>query len=208
MPEQALHILIVDDHPIYREGLGFILQSLDGYEVSLYFADCLQQAEARLTQSPALDLIILDLKLPDGSGLSLLPFIQRRQLFVPVLVLSASDEQQAARHAWQQGASGFVNKGESPERLKNSVRNLLQGQQIFPDNVGTQPSGSTPPSLTPRQLEVLLLLAQGLPNKRICQQLTITEHTIKSHLKALFSLFDAHTRTECVNKALQLGMLS
>lgn len=207
MDSMVLHALIVDDHPIYREGLGLTLKNLPGYHVAIHYAPTLADANAFLDSQHPLDLIILDLKLPDGSGFSFLSQLIKRKLFVPSVILSASDDPLISKQAQQHGACGYLNKGEEPSLILKAISDILAGEFYFPEKVAYPYNTPLAPSITPRQQEVLKLLSRGMPNKRICQQLSISEHTIKTHLKALFHQLKVHNRTECVNKAQQLGLV-
>lgn len=207
----SVRFLIVEDHPLFLEGLTLALQKMPT-QVYLQSVGDTQAAKNALSQSSDFDLILLDLHLPDGQGLSLLRYLQLKKIFVPVAIISASEEQSDVAAAMAAGASGFISKANNSAAIVSSVENILAGEQCLPtfydDSPEAQYALKTQYNLTPRQLEVLGLLAEGLPNKRICQRLELTEHTVKSHLKTLFQLLDVHNRTECVQKATKLGFLN
>ncbi len=206
-----LRLLVVDDHPLFVEGLSLTLQGLPR-KVAITTAVTAEAAIRTLAVDPAFDLILLDLSLPDGRGLSLLRHVQLKRLFIPVVIVSASDQPDDVRDALKAGASGFIGKGEGRQGILNAIDQVLAGEVYLPPFFSDCPSlpetrTNLMPILTARQQEVLQLLAQGLPNKRICSELGLTEHTVKTHLKALFAALDAHNRTECVHKAERLGLL-
>lgn len=207
----SVRFLIVEDHPLFLEGLTLALQKMP-MPVYLQSVGSAQAAKAALIQSSDFDLILLDLHLPDGQGLSLLRYLQIKKIFIPVAIISASEEQSDVNAAITAGASGFISKANNSTAIVSSVERILAGEQCLPDfyqaDAKSQPTLRTQFNLTPRQLEVLGLLAEGLPNKRICQRLELTEHTVKTHLKTLFQLLDVHNRTECVQKAAKLGFIS
>lgn len=207
----SVRFLIVEDHPLFLEGLTLALQKMP-MPVYLQSVGSAQAAKAALIQSSDFDLILLDLHLPDGQGLSLLRYLQIKKIFIPAAIISASEEQSDVNAAITAGASGFISKANNSTAIVSSVERILAGEQCLPDfyqaDAKSQPTLRTQFNLTPRQLEVLGLLAEGLPNKRICQRLGLTEHTVKTHLKTLFQLLDVHNRTECVQKAAKLGFIS
>ena len=207
----SVRFLIVEDHPLFLEGLALALQKMPT-EVYLQTVGSTEAAKSALTKSSNFDLILLDLHLPDGQGISLLRYLQLKKLFIPVAIISASEEHSDVNAVLAAGASGFISKANNSETIVSCVKSILAGEECLPDfyNKATEAHNAleTQYHLTPRQLEVLKLLAEGLPNKRICQRLSLTEHTIKTHLKTLFQLLSVHNRTECVQKATKLGFLN
>lgn len=205
-----VRFLIVEDHPLFLEGLSLALQKLS-FKPGLQAVGSAQEAKTLLSKHVDFDLILLDLNLPDGQGFSLLRFLQIKKIFIPVAIVSASEEPSDVRSAMAAGAAGFISKANNSEGIVAAVEQVLQGEQCLPSFYLTAPqedinlSGAF--NLTPRQLEVLSLLAEGLPNKRICQRLGLTEHTVKTHLKTLFQLLEVHNRTECVQKAVKHNLL-
>lgn len=205
-PEQGLplrRVLIVDDHPLFSQGLsGLMTQALLAATVDL--ADSVDRAAAILAGPNDIDLVLLDVSLQGESGLMLLPRIVAREPSVPVVVISSAEDETTVRAARAAGARGFLPKSSGRTALVSMVRAISRGGEYFPGRRQAMPQAQ---ALTPRQMEVLSLLAQGFPNKRICQSLNLTEHTVKTHLKAIFSLLGVHNRTECVSQARQMGWL-
>ena len=197
-----LKLLVVEDHPIFFEGLSFILNQLAPL-VEIECVSNIVNAKDTLLANSDYDLILLDLGLPDQGGLSLVPFIMSQHIFIPVSILSASENTNDVDVSMACGASGFISKSSGSKEILKAINNILAGDTYLPDFYTPQEKLS----LTPRQKEVLLLLAEGLPNKKICQKLNLSDHTVKSHLKSLFNLFDVHNRTECTRKAIALGLL-
>lgn len=197
------HVLLVDDHALLAQALGgLMMREQLAREVS--HADTVADALALLHRDPEVDLVLLDLDLSGASGLELLPRLPHPA--PPVVVLSSHDDELSVRSARAAGAAGFLAKSAGGASLSRLLSAVKQGRLYFPGGVDASLGASSP--LTPRQREVLLLLAQGLPNKRICQRLNLTEHTVKSHLKAIFQQLAVHNRTECVSRARALGWLT
>jgi DNA-binding NarL/FixJ family response regulator len=198
LPEQ-LSLLLVDDHRIFLDGLSLALAPLCA-DLQIQTAETAAAAQSCLQQRD-FDLILLDLRLPDMPGLELLQRWQREGCLTPVAILSASDSSQDAQAALNAGALGFIPKSANSDELRQAVTRVLLGETLPP------PRAEEASLLTPRQMEILRLLAEGLPNKSIGRQLGVSEDTVKTHLKTLFQALDVHTRTACVSVARQRGLL-
>ncbi|MCR8914693.1 response regulator transcription factor [Marinobacter panjinensis] len=196
-------VLIVDDHPFFLFGLTAILEQENLVEEVICVASVADAVED-LRQHPQTSLILLDLTLQGEAGLSLFAELGGLGVPVPVVVISSREDETSVRAARSAGAVGFLPKSADRHSLVRMMRRVSSGQLFYPS---LQMPAHMPESLTPRQLEVLVLLAEGLPNKRICQVLNLTEHTVKTHLKAIFAHLDAHNRTECVAQARALGLI-
>ena len=195
----SLQILVVEDHALYVEGLKMAFATAD-FDVDLVAKGSVEHAQAWLLQNSP-HLVLLDLNLPDGSGWDLLQWISHLSTPIPCAMLTGSDMQTDMDKALQMGARGFINKGIDSAELVAAVRTIINGDIYTPCADSMTLSGrerALASGITPRQYEVLALLAQGLPNKIICQELGLTADTVKTHLKALFSHFGVHNRTECV----------
>lgn len=207
-----LRLLVVDDHQLVIDGLKV---ALSGYMTNLRMetARSTDQAMLILEKDQQFDLILLDLSLPGNRGIRLLRQISLKSWLIPVAILSASEEPEDVDLALASGACGFISKSASAASISQSVYKILEGKISLPDfyrrqnhrpDLGLQAAVT---SITPRQLEVLQLLAQGLPNKKICTELNLTADTVKSHLKAIFSHLNVHNRTECVRIATKLNLV-
>ncbi|MFT6430074.1 MAG: DNA-binding NarL/FixJ family response regulator [Halopseudomonas sp.] len=213
MPTSVLppntRVLLIDDHQIYLDGLTLTLQNLHA-GVILDHAHTAAEAEQQV-QSNTYDLVLLDLQLPDSSGLALLQKLRKLDSLVPIAALTASNSPSDLDAAIHLGAAGFISKTADGAMLIDAVTRLLLGEQVIIGN-GTQPMdrqrSAREVGVTPRQLEILDHLAEGLPNKVICLRLNLSEDTVKTHIKALFSALRCHNRTECVSNARKLGLVS
>ncbi len=197
-------ILIVDDHPFFLFGLTAILEE-DLLASAVACVGTVAEAIADLRQSPETALVLLDLSLQGEVGLSLFAELEQLGLPVPVVVISSREDETSVRAARSAGAVGFLPKSADRRSLVRMIQRVSRGELFYPS---LQAPAVQADSLTPRQLEVLGLLAEGLPNKRICQVLDLTEHTVKTHLKAIFTHLGVHNRTECVAQAQSLGLIS
>lgn len=197
-------ILIVDDHPIFSDGLASLLQR-EGLAGHVDHASCVTRALECLAAQPGTDLILLDLRLPGVGGLGLIPQLDQAGLPIPVVVISSAEDESTLRAVRSAGVQGFMPKSAGRDQLVSMVNTIAGGERYFPASAVVQ---APPNKLTPRQQDVLALLAEGLPNKRICQVLDLTEHTVKTHLKAVFQQLGVHNRTECVALARSLGLVN
>lgn len=198
LPEH-ISLLLVDDHHIFLDGLALALKPLT-LEMDIHTAHSAAEAQQCLEQRD-FDLVLLDLRLPDVPGLELLQRWQKQGRMTPVAILSASDSPQDAQAALQAGALGFIPKSSDGDALREAVSRVLLGETLPP------PQPLQIAELTPRQQEILPLLADGLPNKLISRRLGLSEDTVKTHLKALYQELDVHSRTACVSAARQRGWL-
>ena len=208
-PAQLLKLLVVEDHPVYLDGLSFILNKLAD-DVQLTCVQSTREAKSLIIENKSFDLILLDLNLPDGGGISVLRFLRENKIFIPVAILSASEEAKDVQCALKAGASGFISKASGSNEILTAITAILSGEgylPVFYNDSMLCTEQRVIPSLTPRQNEVLKLVVEGLPNKRICQRLNLTEHTVKSHMKALFSLLNVHNRTRCARVAIELELI-
>lgn len=202
---KPLSLLLVDDHPLFAEGLIAALKAQrNGCEIT--HAPSISEAMQAIEAMPEdFDLILLDLSLPDGGGLDLINHLKANRLFIPCVVLSASEQRHDIQSSLNAGASGYVTKAHSGKEILSFLDAVLAGEVVTP--LDFDAAGHADHDITPRQLQVLELLAKGLSNKLISRALSLSEHTVKSHIKALYLCLDAHSRTECVSIARTKGLL-
>lgn len=202
-------LLLIDDHQIYLDGLTLTLQNLC-QGITLDHARTASEALEQVTQH-TYDLILLDLHLPDGNGLDLLEKLHRSDPLTPIAILTGSSNPSDMDAALAGGAAGFISKTADGPTLVTAALRLLFGEQVLiadETQLRDRRDLARELGITPRQLEILDLLAEGLPNKVICQRLSLSEDTVKTHLKAVFSALGCHNRTQCVNTARKHGLIS
>lgn len=209
-----ISILMVDDHQLYLDGMNQLLNRL-GDEVVTTCVDNAEQALVNISES-SYDLILLDLGLPGLSGHDFIHALVGRNVFTPVAVVSGSDQAEDIARVMDAGAFAYIHKSTSADEILKILDSVLAGNIYWPDDypISNKPSfgshnekSTANKSLTPRQLEVLRLLAQGHTNKRIAIILNVSDETIKTHLRALFDSLKANNRTECVTLARQHNLL-
>lgn len=181
-------VLIVDDHPIVREGIGQVIRQAGGLEVCGE-ADCRERALQAVSKLKP-DVAVLDLALAAGSGLGLIRELKTSHPRLPLLVLSMHDEFLYAERVLRAGASGYVMKHELTEQFVDAIRKVLSGGVYLSERMSARmlqrlwngESVSSIESLTDRELEVLQLLAQGLSPREIAESLYLSIKTIEAHL--------------------------
>ena len=202
-----MKILIADDHALFREGLRYVLRALDPHVVVLEAASAAQamQTAAREQQ---IDLVLLDLAMPGLDGFAGLDMLRERFPDIPVVVVSASQEPRDVRRALDAEASGFIPKSMSGAEMVCALRAVLAGHVYVPKAIaGIEDDADTHDfHLTPRQLQVLELMCEGLSNKEIAQRLGMAEGTVKIHVTAILRAMNASNRTHAVILAAQLGL--
>ncbi len=206
-----LHVLIADDHPLFRAAMReLLLDKLPHAEVAQ--ADSFDALVAALGAYNNLDLVLLDLSMPGALGLSVLVYLRNERPATPVLVVSANDAPQTIRLTRQFGAAGFLPKSAEMARMLSTIRAVLDGDEVFPEpamapNEADARLASRLAQLTPQQLRVLMALANGLLNKQIAYELGVSENTVKVHVSAILRKLDCCSRTQLalLVKGLEAG---
>jgi DNA-binding NarL/FixJ family response regulator len=204
-----MKILHADDHPLFREGIRFFLKVLDP-QVTALEAGSLQAALDKLDLEWPVDLVLLDLEMPGMNGTEGFATLRRRFPALKIALLSGVTDASIIRPLLEAGARGFISKLAGSEVLLDALRRILKGEVYVPDSLllrSAPAPGSGAEPLTGRQLEILPLLAEGLPNKRIADTLGVTEGTVKQHLKDLFKRLGARNRTQAVKEARRLRLI-
>lgn len=212
MSEQsAIRLLIVDDHPVVRDGLAAILGTQADFAVvgEASSGDEALAQYARLTP----DVVLLDLEMPGMDGIVVLQRLRQTHPQVRAVVFTAFDTDDRILGALQAGAKGYLLKGAPRTELFNAIRVVHSGGTLLQPVVASRlleqlASPDIFEELTPREQVVLALLAQGKQNKEIAGELEITERTVKFHLSAIYGKLGAGNRTEAVTIALQRGLVA
>jgi DNA-binding NarL/FixJ family response regulator len=205
-PPQRIRILIVDDHSMVRIGMTGLLAMESDMDVVAEAEDLAQAVAAFTRHRP--DVTLMDVRMPDGSGLEALARIRTIDPGACVVMLSTFDLEQPITAAHDAGAVGYLLKSITGSELAAAIRRVHTGESCFPaalqDHLAAR-AGSKP--LTPRELETLDLLRRGLSNKDIGHILAISENTAKFHVKAILAKLDVTDRAEAVAAAFERGLL-
>jgi DNA-binding NarL/FixJ family response regulator len=215
-----MKVLFVDDHVLIREALRGVLVELRPNASVLEASDC-RQAKALVAAHDDLELIFLDLGLPDGDGFDLLASLRAGYPAIGIVVMSATKDSDSVTRALRLGAVGFIPKSGARPVMVGAIQLILAGGIYVPPEVLGAPdaaqAAATPPradaktaspanlGLTARQIDVLALMMQGKSNKAICRELDIAEQTVKTYVTAIFKALSVVNRTEVVIAANARG---
>jgi len=204
-----LKIIVADDHPMFRAAVSHVLADLlDGCGVVEVASQ--SALEAAIANHEGIDLVLLDLNMPGAMGLSSVALLRCVRPDLPLIVISSNDHPDVINRSKQFGAAGFVSKANSANSLRAAVEAVMAGETWFSDDLD-------PPSakdvhlarqlaqLTPQQMRVLMLLAEGLLNKQIGYSLGVTENTIRNHVAAILSKLECRSRTQAAMLVRALG---
>ena len=204
-----MNILIIDDHPIFREGLRQLLKALDE-SVAIFQAADYDQALQQASEHSDLDLVLLDLNLPGKDGFITLASLASQCPLLPVVVVSGSSDRSDIQRSLEMGAVGYIPKNTGSAVMINALRLVLSGGIYIPQELAQQATTSLDregvPDLTPRQHQILALLIQGYSNKAIAKQIQLAETTVKMHVTSIFKALGVTNRTQAVMAAEKLGL--
>ena len=215
-----IRILLVDDHPIVREGLRALLETQSDFDV---IAECTNGEEAlRLDATLRPDMLLLDLEMPVLDGVETIRRLRQSSHVPRIIVFTAFDNDERIIHAIQNGANGYLLKEAPRDDIFKAIRVTMEGGSLLQPVIASkllhhveqqkstsQTTNSMPvEDLTERELEVLRLLAQGMPNKEIASHLVISERTAKFHVSSIMGKLGATNRTEAVSLAAQRGLIT
>ena len=202
-----MRVLIVDDHPMYREGIAaLVAQIFAGAEVEQ--AGDAEAMFERLAQFPCVDLVLLDLAIPGVDGRAALPLLRSRFPAVPVVVVSASDDSETASFCMEHGASGFVPKSVRRDMLAAALQAVIDGNVYLAPAVGRAILTRPGAGLSSRELDVLRRLGTGEANKVIARHLSISEATVRAHVTAVLRKLGVANRTQALIEARRRGLVS
>ncbi|TDE86061.1 response regulator [Deinococcus sp. S9] len=193
-----MRLVIADDHPLFRMGLKYALLH-QGFDVVAEATDGLQALDACRTLQP--DAALLDVKMPGLTGIEVCERLRLTHPQIVCVLITTFAEPAIVQAARSAGARGYVSKETDPESLARQLRDIV----AHPD-IDRLPQVDVP-RLTPRESEVLPLLAQGYSNKEIAKNLGVSPDTVKDHLARLYAKLDAGDRTEAVSRARSIGLL-
>ena len=210
-----MRVLIIDDHTLFRDGLQGLLER-HNIEVVASLGD--GQEGIRLAQTLLPDIVLLDMRMPTITGLEVLKNLQANKFEAPVVMLTSSNDERELVEALRNGAKGYLLKEMEPDDVVAALREIVKGETVVAPNltqilarvVKGEPILETEPSpiddLTPREAEILSLLAEGQSNKVIARNLGISDGTVKLHVKAILRKLNIHSRVEAAVIAVEHGL--
>lgn len=209
MAEQRIRVVLVDDHPVVRAGVRALVDAQDDLDVVGEAADSAQAVAVVGETRP--DVVLMDLSLGDGPGGAETTRLVRELPSPPhVLVLTTYDTEADVLEAVGAGAAGYLLKDAPPDELFRAIRGTARGETVLAPSVATrllQRAASPTPKVSPREVEILRLLARGLGNKEMARELLVSEATVKSHLSHIYTKLGVDTRAGAVATAIERRIL-
>jgi len=202
---KKIRILLVDDHIVLRMGLATATSGEPDMEVVADADNGLEAINAYRVHRP--DVVVLDLRMPGLNGIETIRMLQEEFGDVRVLVFSNYASGDEVYQALRAGASGFVVKEMALDRLLDAIRKVHEGEQYLPPEIATRMHGRVLSQLSPRELEVLRLLARGLSNKEIGTELRVVEGTVKIHVTNILTKLAVSDRTQAILTAVKRGII-
>jgi DNA-binding NarL/FixJ family response regulator len=211
----AVSILIVDDHTLFRTGIRKMLQA----EADMHVVGEAATGREALEQAHQLmpDVILMDVKMPDMDGIEATRRLCREMPHVGVIFCTMFEDDEFVFAGLQAGGRGYILKDADPETMLRAIRAVAHGESLLGSTIAQKvmrqfsalPDKQTAlvDDLTPRELEVLTLIAEGLPNKEIAQELTISEKTVKNHINNIFSKIHVYDRSQAMLYAIRQGLV-
>jgi DNA-binding NarL/FixJ family response regulator len=217
---QPIRVLIADDQRVVREGLEMVLGLLPGVEVVGSAGDGLEAVDLAARLHP--DIVLMDLRMPRCDGVEATRVLREREPEIKVVVLTTYADDQSVLDALRAGARGYLTKHAGGAQIREALEQVAENRAIIdpavqhhlidaiaaaPATPGAQSHApALPAGLTPREAEVLALIAEGLSNAEIADRLVVTEGTVKSHINHMFAKIDARDRAQAVSYAYQHGL--
>ena len=213
-------VLVVEDEPLAQTRLRDVLVSLGYAEDALVFTDRVASARALFVEQ-AFALALIDIGLPDGSGIELIRLLHERDPALPILVVSTWSTEQAIMTALQAGATGYVLKERDELEISLSIRSALRGGAPIDPFIARRilalidvspsltiaPQKTAPPLLSPREVEILTLVSKGLTNREIADVVSLSRLTVGCHIKNIYKKLAVNSRTQAVFEARSHGLL-
>ena len=209
-----MRVILIDDHALFRVGLQGLLEQR-GIEVIAAVGDGQEGMQKAIELKP--DVLLLDLRMPEMGGLDILRKVREEGIDIPVAMLTTSNDESDLVECLQNGAQGYLLKDMEPDELVSALREIVKGKSVVAQELtdvlarmvqGTYISDKDTPfsELTPREREILCLLAEGQSNKMIARNLGISDGTVKLHVKSILRKLNVHSRVEAAVIAVEKGL--
>jgi DNA-binding NarL/FixJ family response regulator len=212
--QQAETVIVADDHPLFRAAIKEALQASQG-ETTFLEASSFETLQTLVEENPEVDLVLLDLHMPGVSGFAGLVYLCKRYPSIPVVIISANEDPLVIHRALEHGAAGFIPKSSSIQVITSAINDILMGEIWAPqstqanlpgNNVSELAMAERMAQLTPQQFKVLMMVTQGLLNKQIAYEMSISEATVKAHVTAIMNKLGVSNRTQAVLAASKLDV--
>lgn len=215
MTAETTRVVLVDDHPVYRDGLRMLLESVDEVEVVAVAEDGLSALD--VVDGADADVVVMDVQMPGLDGIAATRDLTARHPHLAVLVLTMSEDDETVFSAMRAGARGYLVKGSSQHEIVRAIRSVASGELVFGAAIalrvaayfaGRPPTPDTPafPQLTEREREILDLLAAGRSNPQIAQALFLSPKTVRNNVSNIFAKLQVADRSEAIVRARDAGL--
>lgn len=205
--DRAIRLLTVDDHPMLREGIAAVVEGQADMELVAEASDGYEAVEQYRRHRP--DVVLMDLQMPDMNGVEAIAAIRQEFADATILVLTTYKGDVQALRALKAGARGYLLKSALRRELLDTIRLLHAGRRCIPAEIATEIAGhAVDDALTAREVAVLGCVAGGNSNKAVAGLLSISEETVKAHMKSILAKLDARDRTHAVTIAIKRGILA
>jgi DNA-binding NarL/FixJ family response regulator len=204
----AITLIFIDDHPLFRKGLGHLLAEVPDIAVAGQFPGP-DELQAWLVGGGRADIALLDRSLGEMDGLTLVPQLKRHG--IKVIMLTMAEEDHEIRDAIRQGVDGYVLKTSDAEQIMRAVRAVYQGDSLFPSHIMQKLAGGglhgAFDKLSRRELEIVTFVARGLSNRAIGLSLGLSENTVRNHLRSILDKLGLANRVQVATLALEQGLV-
>ena len=208
----VIRVVVVDDHTLFRRGLVGLLSEMEEFQVIGEASNGTDALEIIPTKNP--DVILLDINMPGISGVETLTALRQKGIETPVLMLTISQQEDDLVGAIRSGANGYMLKNMEPEALRQKIKQVVAGSAVLAPEITEQVFGMVRSGklgmarlLSEREIQVLRLLSRGLSTSQLAARMSITENTVKTHIRNILFKLEVSTRTEAVAKAVQLNLI-
>lgn len=206
-----VRIIIADDHQLFRNGLRALLQATDSFEV-VGEADS-GDSLLNLLKTRETDIVLLDISLPDKSGLDILPVVRDKYPNIKCIMLTMHEELQYVKESLKKGAAGYLLKDTNENELKDAIQNVFAGRRHFKNKVSEllledmSGPGSPSPILSDREIEIVRMVAEGRITKEIADKLFISVRTVETHRSRIMKKLGAANASEMINAAYRRKLI-
>lgn len=205
--QSKIRLLIVDDHPVVREGLRTMVQNFDSIDL---VAVCATGEEAlKNIVSTRIDVVLADLRMLPVNGIELLRSVRKQAPSANVIVFSSYELEEEIYQVLKEGACAYINKYASAEDLLNTIHRVYSGERVFSKRILEKfDERSTRRDITTREFQILEMMAKGLTNREIGHALHVSEFTVKNQIKSICTKLDVSHRTEATRVAIERGLIT
>jgi DNA-binding NarL/FixJ family response regulator len=205
-PRSVIRLLLVDDHPVVREGLRTMMQSFEAVDL---IAVCATGEEAlEIVSQQPVDIVLADMRMTPMDGVQLLRSLRKQSPAIKIIIFSSYELEEDIFQALTAGAYGYLNKYASEEELLSTIRRAYSGERVFSRQILEKfDERSTRREITAREFQIMQMMAKGLTNREIAQVLTVSAFTVKNQVRSICQKLEVSHRTEAIRVAIERGLV-